>query len=89
MARIRAFQRSTQRLTVHNTTVECEFETVDDGSSRVLHLSTFGSKDRASVRKSSQSIQLDIDHARKLIVILADFLAEAAVASKKDASTDQ
>ncbi|MEV4277691.1 hypothetical protein [Actinoplanes xinjiangensis] len=78
MARVRSFMPSTQRLNIHKTTVECEFDTLVEGSTRVLHLSTFGSKDRASERKSSQSIQLDIEHARLLIGILADFIAAAA-----------
>jgi len=79
MAKVRVFQPSTQRLGIHNTTVECEFGTVGEGRSRVLHLSTFGSRDRISERKSSQSIQLDVEHARQLIVILADFLAAVAL----------
>jgi hypothetical protein len=79
MARVREFLPTTQRLSVHTTTVECEFGTVGEGGSRVLHLSTFGSKDRASERKSSQSIQLDVEHARQLVVIIADFLAATAM----------
>jgi hypothetical protein len=78
VARVLSFMPSTQRLNIHRTTVECEFDTVVEGDTRILHLSTFGSKDRASERKSSQSIQLDVEHARLLIGILADFLASAA-----------
>lgn len=78
MARVSRFLPSTQNLGLHKTEVECEYKIVVDGDVKVLHLSTFGSEDRESHRKSSQSIQLDIEHARELIGILADFLASNA-----------
>jgi hypothetical protein len=70
VAIIRSFEPSSQNLKVLSTQVDCEYDVVDDGTTRVLHLSTFGSDDRASERKSSQSIQLDIEQARKLVTII-------------------
>ncbi len=35
-----------------------------------LHVSTFGSDDRARDRKSSQSLQLNVDQARELVAII-------------------
>lgn len=77
MARVRSFAPSTQRLRAHDTFVDCEVGIVGSGSTQLLHLTTFGSDDRASERKSSQSIQLDAAHAAQLISILGDFLQSA------------
>jgi hypothetical protein len=57
-------------VSVHPTEVDCEFTVVDEGMGRFLHLSTFGSDHRASERKSSQSLQLDVDQARRLVEII-------------------
>jgi len=57
-------------LKAHPTEVDCEFGVVDDDGVRLLHLTTFGSDDRASDRKSSQSLQLDVEQARKLVEII-------------------
>lgn len=70
MARVRSFAPSTQSIRVHRTEVDCEFGVVDGPGGPWLHLSTFGSDERASERKSSQSIQLDVAQARELIDIL-------------------
>ena len=70
MARVRRFGPSHQRVKVHPTEVDCEHVVIDDGSQRLLHLSTFGSDDRASERKSSQSLQLDVEAARQLLEII-------------------
>lgn len=70
MARVRSFQRSLQSIRPHQSEVDCEYVVVRDGGERLLHLSTFGSDERASARKSSQSIQLDAERARELMAIL-------------------
>lgn len=70
MARVRSFAPSDQRLSPHPTEVDCEYAVIDDGRARLLHLTTFGSENRASERKSSQSIQLDEERARELVDII-------------------
>lgn len=70
MARIRSFNPSTQNIRRHWTEVDCEHAVIDAGGDRLLHLSTFGSDERASDRKSSQSIQLDRARAAELIVLI-------------------
>ncbi|KSW20823.1 hypothetical protein ATM99_15165 [Cellulomonas sp. B6] len=70
MARVRSFSPSTQDIRPHPTEVDCEYRVVVDADRRLLHLTTFGSDDRASRAKSSQSLQVDVDAARELIVII-------------------
>jgi hypothetical protein len=70
MARVRSFGPSNQRLKAHPTEVDCEFGVVDDHGVRLLHLTTFGSDDRASDKKSSQSLQLDAEQAGQLVEII-------------------
>ncbi|TDC38349.1 hypothetical protein E1211_07225 [Micromonospora sp. 15K316] len=76
MARVRSFGPSQQRVKAHPTEVDCEHVVIDDGSERLLHLSTFGSDDRASERKSSQSIQLNSESARQLVEIIEQAFPE-------------
>ena len=70
MARIRSFATSDQRIKAHPTEVDCEYAVLGDGPTRLVHLTTFGSDDRKSDRKSSQSLQLDLACARELVEIL-------------------
>lgn len=76
MARVRDIFPSNQRLSVHPTEVDCEWAVVEDGAERLLHLSTFGSDDRASERKSSQSIQLSLEQAQRLVAIIEEAFPE-------------
>ena len=71
MARIRSVLRGTQDVRVHPSEVDCFYQviTAPDGSV-LVHLSTFGSSERQSAPKSSQSIQLDESSARDLIEVL-------------------
>jgi 5-methylcytosine-specific restriction protein B len=71
MAVVRQFLEGSQTVRRHATEVDCYYQTVGDGPIRV-HLSTFGSDDRQSEPKSSQSIQLDEARAAELIKILRD-----------------
>ncbi|KQQ08454.1 hypothetical protein ASF46_14215 [Rathayibacter sp. Leaf296] len=56
---------------VHSTEVDCTYQEVasEDGT-KYIHLSTFGSDDRVSGPKSSQTLQLDEKAARELIEVL-------------------
>lgn len=67
-----------QRLRGHDTEVDCEYAMLGGELERLLHLSTFGSDDRASERKSSQSIQLDVERARQLIAIIEECFPQLA-----------
>ncbi len=71
MARIRKIVRGTQSIQPHSTEVDCYYDVVHarDGTT-LLHLTTFGSDQRASKPKSSQSIQIDGKIARELVKLL-------------------
>lgn len=71
MARVRSLAQGTQSIRPHESEVDCFYNVLDqpDGT-RLLHLSTFGSDQRQSKPKSSQSIQIDEEMARELIVLL-------------------
>lgn len=71
MARVRSLAQGTQAIRPHETEVDCFYNVIDqpDGT-RILHLSTFGSDDRQSRPKSSQSLQIDEEVARDLILLL-------------------
>jgi len=70
LARVRSFSPSKQEIRLHTSEVDCEHVVIGDGVDRVVHLSTFGSDNRQSERKSSQSIQLDRKSAAELVKIL-------------------
>lgn len=71
MARVRSLTHGTQAVKVHPTEVDCFYQQINSEDGRTyLHLTTFGSDDRASKAKSSQSIQLDEDIARQLVRIV-------------------
>lgn len=71
MARVNHFVQGDQAVRAHPTELDCYFQVVEDESgTRLLHLSTFGSAERESKPKSSQSIQLDRRAARELIGVI-------------------
>ncbi|MEU8899476.1 AAA family ATPase [Nocardia sp. NPDC048505] len=75
MARIREIVPSTQNVRAHKLedAVSCQYKIIDDPDGNTLvHLSTFGSDQRQSSPKSSQSIQLNRQNAAELIAILSD-----------------
>ncbi|MFE6859007.1 Shedu immune nuclease family protein [Nocardia sp. NPDC057668] len=75
MARIRDLSPNTQRIKAHEPkkSVVCEHQTVTDADgATLLHLTTFGSKDRVSHPKSSQSLQLDAKIAAGLTQVFRD-----------------
>jgi 5-methylcytosine-specific restriction protein B len=73
MARVRDIIQGGQSVKAHKleNSVTCQYQVIhDDYGAILLHLSTFGSDQRASSSKSSQSIQLDRDNAKELMDIL-------------------
>lgn len=81
MARILELQPSRQeRISPHKVEngVVCEWKLIQDvDGTPLVHLSTFGSKNRQADPKSSQSIQVDEITAHRLIEILGKAFAEA------------
>lgn len=74
MARIREIVPSTQNVRPHRLedAVSCQYKVIDDtDGSTLVHLSTFGSDQRQSHPKSSQSIQLNRQNATELIAVLS------------------
>jgi 5-methylcytosine-specific restriction protein B len=73
MARIRSLAPSHGDSRVHPTEVDCGWQVLRtaDGT-RLLQLSTYGSDDRQSQPKVSQTIQLDRDVARQLVQVLQE-----------------
>ena len=71
MARIRRIEKGTQTVSVHPSEVDCFYQVVvgEDGET-YLHLSTFGSDDRQSKPKSSQSLQLSKSVANELVAVI-------------------
>lgn len=71
MARLRSLEKGTQDVRAHPTEVDCSHQviTAPDGT-RLLHLSTFGSDQRRSGPKSSQSLQIDEATARELMAVI-------------------
>lgn len=82
MAIIRSIEAGTQRVNRHDSEVDCYYQIIDDGE-RLLHLSTFGSDNRQSKPKSSQSIQLDRDMAVQLIEVLLKVFPDILPEAKK------
>lgn len=68
MARINSLQQGKQNVKWHPTEVDCYWQVIDGPlEEKLIHLSTFGSAARASVPKSSQSMQLDAAAAQNLV----------------------
>lgn len=71
MARVRKMARGFQDVKVHPSEVDCFHQVISGPDGRTfVHLTTFGSDDRASKPKSSQSLQLDEGAARDLVAVL-------------------
>lgn len=71
MAVVRSISKGAQNVGVHPTKVDMFYQVIFDGAGRrYIHLTTFGSSDRASAPKSSQSIQLDAAMAEELVTLL-------------------
>jgi hypothetical protein len=70
MALIRRFEHTPGGRVAFRTEVECGWRVGDAGGRKLLHLETYGSKDRDIPGKVSQSLELDISGARELQRIL-------------------
>jgi len=71
MARVRELRKGTQDVRPHPSEVDCFYQSVDLGGGEwLLHLTTFGSTERKSAPKSSQSIQLDREAAAALAAVI-------------------
>lgn len=77
MARIRSLAPGTQSIRPHETEVDCFYRVLETaGGERLLHLTTFGSDQRKSKPKSSQSIQIDKATAERLVKLLRETFPE-------------
>jgi 5-methylcytosine-specific restriction protein B len=70
MARVTSWFTTTSSSRRHPTEVECGYQVVQAGGERLLQLSTYGSDERQSEKKVSQTLQLDAAAAEKLRSIL-------------------
>jgi hypothetical protein len=75
MAQVANFKKiDGERLSAHNTTVECGWTIIGNNNEAVLHLRTQGSEVRQNKGQTSQTIQLDRERALELLGILVEFL---------------
>lgn len=83
MARVVSVTSGKQDVRPHQSEVECfvqELRGVDD--EKLVHISTFGSAQRASQPKSSQSMQFDQAAASKLIARFVAAFGEEVLPSR-------
>ena len=67
MAVIRSLSPGSSPVSRHRTTVDATYQVVTDSSGVLFHLSTYGSDERASEPKVSQTVQLDRTIAEELL----------------------
>ncbi len=73
MARVRSVVVGSVSTTIHPTEVDCEVRRVNPVEGGVLlQLSTFGSAERLSEPKVSQTIQLDREAASRIYALIAE-----------------
>ena len=71
MAKIRSFTKASHSIRPHKSEVDATYQLLtDDSGSTLFQLSTYGSDERKSEPKVSQTIQLDEKFARELIAAL-------------------
>jgi hypothetical protein len=71
MARVRSFLTTSLESNVHPTEVDCGYQTVTGvGGEVLLQLATFGSDERMSPPKVSQTLQLDREASAVLVDII-------------------
>lgn len=71
MARVRLLLKGKQDVRPHPSEVDCFYQSIDVGGGEwLLHLTKFGSTERMSGPKGSQSIQLDRDAAAALVAVI-------------------
>lgn len=72
MARVRSIQPMSLNARRHPTEVDCGYQVFESEGGRMLQLSTFGSDQRKSDPKVSQTLQLDRQGAAALVKLLND-----------------
>lgn len=72
MATIRSLVPASSNIKRHRTTVDATYQVINDGAGTLFHLSTYGSDDRESPPKVSQTIQFDREVAEQLMAALRD-----------------
>jgi hypothetical protein len=70
VARVKVFFESRSGSKPHPTEVECGWSIVNAPGERLLQLSTYGSEQRQSHPKVSQTIQLDEEAAARLVALV-------------------
>lgn len=81
MARIRSLEKSSQSISPHKTEVDATFQiVVGPNGEPYFHLSTYGSDDRASLPKVSQTFQLDQSIATALVAELVATFGKTVLA---------
>ncbi|OXM58965.1 hypothetical protein CFP71_00335 [Amycolatopsis thailandensis] len=70
MARVTDFFKVAGDSKPHPTEVECGYRTVITPTGNLLQLSTYGSDDRQSEKKVSQTLQFDREAAERLIAVV-------------------
>ncbi|GIH73108.1 hypothetical protein [Sphaerimonospora thailandensis] len=70
MAKIKEFFKDTKTSGPHPTEVECGYQVIRGREGVLLQLSTYGSDSRQSEKKTSQTLQLDREHAAELLRII-------------------
>lgn len=70
MAIIRSLSQGSSAVSRHRTSVDATYQVLADASGTLFHLSTYGSDDRASEPKVSQTVQLERPAAADLIAAL-------------------
>ncbi|MEU8192210.1 hypothetical protein AB0C10_00350 [Microbispora amethystogenes] len=70
MAKVREFFEDKKSSVSHPTLVDCGYQAVRTSEGVFLQLSTYGSDQRQTQKKTSQTLQLDREHAEQLLRIL-------------------
>ncbi len=70
VARVRKFFQASADSKAHPTEVDCGWSVVNAPGERLLQLSTYGSAQRQSQPKVSQTIQLDQEAAEDLVRLI-------------------
>lgn len=72
MAIIRSLSKGTSVVARHPSSVDATYQVISDATGTLLHVSTYGSDDRMSPPKVSQTLQLDRTVAMQLLAVLRE-----------------
>jgi len=70
MAKVRDFFEDKKGSGSHPTVVDCGYQTVHTSEGVFLQLSTYGSDQRQTQKKTSQTLQFDRAHAEQLLRLI-------------------